>query len=153
MKCLDVVGGPAATHDTAELNQWACDGPTSTNQQFELRQVAVVGTDVYYNIIAKHSGKCLDVVNVSLDDMARVQQYRCLGASQTNQHFRFVRDYVNVQRYQIIARHSGSCLDVIGGFDATHDGIRIQQYRCLGTGQFNQYFFPIGFPGLPSLDW
>ena len=40
----------------------------------------------------------------------------------------------------IVARHSGKCLDVIGGTSATGNGARIDQFSCLGVNQDNQWW-------------
>lgn len=40
--------------------------------------------------------------------------------------------------FQIRAQHSGKCLDVTGGIGATGDGVPVQQWTCLGSGQLNQ---------------
>ncbi|MET9600874.1 RICIN domain-containing protein [Streptomyces sp. NPDC006459] len=43
--------------------------------------------------------------------------------------------------YFIWAVHSGKCLDVAGGTGATGDGVNVQQWSCLGSGQTNQRWY------------
>ena len=64
----------------------------------------------YYKVIAKHSGKCLDVAGVSTADGAKVQQWSCTGGN--NQRWKLVSmgDGYN----ELVAAHSGKCLDVDG---------------------------------------
>ncbi|MEU4221902.1 RICIN domain-containing protein [Actinoplanes sp. NPDC026623] len=84
----------------------------------------------YVNVVARHSGKCLDVVGASTADNAETIQYAC-GAG-FNQQWRRVdlgNGYV-----QLEARHSGKCLDVAGG--STADNARVVQFACgAGTNQ------------------
>ena len=61
-KCLDVSG--ASTADGAAVQQWTCTG--GTNQQFTLRKVTYAGNDSHdYQLVARHSGKCVDVSGIS----------------------------------------------------------------------------------------
>lgn len=81
--------------------------------------------------------KCLDVKDVSYDNGAPLQIYDCLP-SQFNQQFYFfyVPGSGTPGRYQIVARHSGKCLDVR---DVSYaPGAVVQQWDCLGYGQTNQ---------------
>jgi N-acetylmuramoyl-L-alanine amidase len=79
-----------------------------------------------YEIIAKHSGKCLDVEGARQDNGANVQQWACGGGP--NQRWRLVD--AGGGYYKIIAVHSGKCLDVTG---ASHDnGANIIQWDCHG---------------------
>lgn len=41
----------------------------------------------------------------------------------------------------IRAVHSRKCLDVTGGVGALGDGVRVQQWQCLGTAQTNQQWY------------
>ncbi|MEV8435887.1 RICIN domain-containing protein [Actinosynnema sp. NPDC051121] len=73
-KCLDVNG--VSTADGAAIIQWACNG--GTNQQFTLRKVTYTGSDAKdYQLVARHSGKCVDVSNVSTTPGAAVHQWTC----------------------------------------------------------------------------
>jgi Peptidase family S41/Ricin-type beta-trefoil lectin domain-like len=64
----------------------------------------------YYEIVSRHSGKCLDVFGASLDDAAAVIQWTCTGGP--NQQWRLERTASGAHR--LIARHSGKALDVYG---------------------------------------
>jgi hypothetical protein len=43
--------------------------------------------------------------------------------------------------FQIRAVHSGKCMDVRGGTNATADYAPVQQYQCLSEGQTNQQWY------------
>ncbi|MET8763484.1 RICIN domain-containing protein [Lentzea sp. NPDC004782] len=96
--------------------------------------VTGVGGGPYYNLVARHSGKCVDVTSNSAADGASVLQYTCGGG--LNQQWRLTDaggGYV-----QVIAQHSGKCLDVSSG--STADGATVLQYRC-GSGTNQQWSF------------
>src|SRR5207248_705074 len=67
----DVTGGPDATSDRVPIQLWAYAG--GTNQQW---QPTALGGG-YYTFAARHSGKCLDVTDVSTSDGTRLQQWTC----------------------------------------------------------------------------
>jgi len=62
----------------------------------------------YYEIVARHSGKCLDVEGESTASGARVIQFGCGGWP--NQQWQILP--VGGGYYKIVARHSGKVLDV-----------------------------------------
>jgi hypothetical protein len=66
----DVVGGAGATADGVKVNLWSYVG--GTNQQW--RPTVVAGP--YYQFVARHSGRCLDVPGSSTADL-QLQQYTC----------------------------------------------------------------------------
>ncbi|WP_433617523.1 RICIN domain-containing protein [Dactylosporangium sp. CA-139114] len=78
----DVAGGTGATGDGAQVHLWSYGG--ATNQQWQ----AVANADGSYRFIARNSGKCLDVKDVSTADGAQVQQWSCTGGPA--QSFRLV---------------------------------------------------------------
>ncbi|AMW14475.1 hypothetical protein A4E84_36320 [Streptomyces qaidamensis] len=80
------------------------------------------GTSV--ELIARHSGKCADVVSASTADGAEVGQYTCNDG--LNQLWR-IRDLGNGY-VQLAARHSGKCLDVSGASAA--DNAAVIQWSC-----------------------
>ncbi|VUD67277.1 Extracellular exo-alpha-L-arabinofuranosidase [Thalassocella blandensis] len=82
-----------------------------------------------YQIAAKHSGKCLDVSEVSYDNGAKVHQWACHEGSNQKWH---VTQMGNA--YQIQAVHSEKCLDVT---DVSYEkGAMMQQWSCSnGTNQ------------------
>jgi hypothetical protein len=80
-KCLDVNG--AATADGAAVIQWACHG--GTNQQFTLRKVTYAGNDPHdFQLLARHSGKCVDVSGISTAAGALIHQWTCNPAGQSS---------------------------------------------------------------------
>ena len=69
----------------------------------------------YWRVIARHSGKCLDVSSASTDDGAAIIQWQCHGGE--NQQWRVE---AVTGGYRLVARNSGKCLDVQG--ESTNDG-------------------------------
>ena len=76
----------------------------------------------YYEIVARHSGKCLDVEGESQAAGARILQWDCGGW--TNQQWQVID--IGGGYYKIVARHSGKVLDVQGG--ALTNGTPIWQW-------------------------
>ncbi|GAA1034094.1 RICIN domain-containing protein [Virgisporangium ochraceum] len=73
-KCLDV--NAASTADGAAVQQWTCNG--QQNQQFVLRRVTYSGNDSHdHQLVARHSGKCVDVSTVSTAQGAPIHQWTC----------------------------------------------------------------------------
>ncbi|KOX28252.1 beta-xylosidase [Saccharothrix sp. NRRL B-16348] len=78
-KCLDV--NAASTADGAAVIQWSCN--SGANQQFTLRKVTYAGNDPDdHQLVARHSGKCVDVNGVSTAQGAVVHQWTCNPTSQ-----------------------------------------------------------------------
>jgi hypothetical protein len=88
-------------------------------------------------LVAKHSGKCLDVNGASTADGAQVMHGECLDPS-THLNQVFELEPQGEAGFQLIARHSGKCLDVTNVSYA--NGAPIQQWSCLGAAQQNQIF-------------
>lgn len=84
-------------------------------------------------IVAKHSGKCLDVTGGpgATQDGAPVEQWECTGA--TNQSWTIQN--IGNGRLQIIALHSGKCLWAANG----NEGTPLQQTTC-NTADIKQLF-------------
>lgn len=62
--------------DGAAILQWTCNG--GTNQQFTLRKVTYSGNDSHdHQLVARHSGKRVDVSEVSTAARAAVHQRTC----------------------------------------------------------------------------
>jgi hypothetical protein len=92
---------------------------------------------VYYQIQAHHSGKCLDVRDVSVSNGGRLQQWDCAAYAQRNQMWTVVP--TGSGSYRIVSANSAKCADVINS--ATTNGTYIQQYDCnLSWAQWNQSF-------------
>jgi hypothetical protein len=75
--CLDVNG--RSTADGAAVQQWTCTG--GTNQQFTLRAVTGLGSGRDFQLVAVHSGKCVDVSGVSTAPRALAHQWTCQTGS------------------------------------------------------------------------
>ena len=78
----------------------------------------------YYQIYAKHSGKCLDVSGSSQNNGANIHQWTSNGGD--NQIFKIVD--AGEGYYNIIAKHSGQCLDVYMG--SQDNGGKFIQWPC-----------------------
>jgi nucleoid-associated protein YgaU len=94
--------------------------------------------DGYYQIVAKHSGKVLDVKGGSTDNGADIIQYHSTGAD--NQLWQFVP--ASGGYYQITSKHSGKVLDVKGG--STQDGAQVVQYQPTGGDNQLWNFVSVG---------
>jgi hypothetical protein len=71
----DVTGGSGATGTGAKIQLWTVGSPAGTNQQW--RPVALGnGT---FRLVARHSGKCLDVPGASTANGVQLQQWDCNG--------------------------------------------------------------------------
>ncbi|MFE6872150.1 RICIN domain-containing protein [Kitasatospora sp. NPDC057692] len=83
-------------------------------------------TNIGYDleILALHSGKCLEIADWRTDDGAPLRQWSCTGGD--NQKWRFNADGT------IVNVHSGKCLEVPGWkFQA---GVQVGQWTCHGGG-------------------
>ncbi|WP_223279682.1 RICIN domain-containing protein [Streptomyces sp. SDr-06] len=76
-KCLDVSG--ASTANGAAVIQYTCNG--NTNQQLTLNPVVALGNGEDHQLVAVHSGKCVDVSNVSTTAGSLIHQWTCDPAS------------------------------------------------------------------------
>lgn len=82
----DVNGGPSATGDSIPVQLWGfAVGASGTNQQW----MPVSLGNGQWKVVARHSGKCLDVPGASRNDNVQLQQYTCNGTGA--QAFRFVQ--------------------------------------------------------------
>lgn len=129
-KCADVAGGSSA--DTAAIHQWDCGNDSPGNQLWRFERL---GDE--FQIIAQHSNKCLEVGGGqgATGEGLEIQQYACLGAAQTNQLWRIIQ-IGSGSTYQIVAKHSGKCLDVPGANQ--NNEVVLKQYSCGSPGQSNQ---------------
>ncbi|WP_200301249.1 RICIN domain-containing protein [Streptomyces adelaidensis] len=76
-KCLDI--SALSTANGAAVQQWTCHG--GTNQRFKLAAVTALGNSHDYQLVAAHSGKCVDVSNISTTPGALIHQWPCDAAS------------------------------------------------------------------------
>ncbi|GAQ52472.1 RICIN domain-containing protein [Streptomyces acidiscabies] len=121
-QCLDDTN--LSTGDGTQYQQYPCEG--GYQQMLDLKPVA--GRANTYTVVDELSGKCLEVAGASTADGAAVQQYGCNGA--TNQMFtlRPVSALGNAKDYQLVAVHSGKCVDVSGV--STASGAKVNQWTC-----------------------
>ncbi|HJZ75941.1 MAG TPA: DUF1800 family protein [Vicinamibacterales bacterium] len=87
-----------------------------------------------YELVAHHSGKCLDVSGQSTDDGAPVVQWTCNGGLSQ----RWTLQPTDDGNFVLVAAHSGKALDVRGA--ALKDGARVIQYAI--NGGANQEWLP-----------
>jgi hypothetical protein len=98
--------------------------------QFRWEQAGSSGS--YSRLVAKHSGRCMDVYGASRDNGAAIIQWDCHNGD--NQAWSLVP--VGNDYYKLIAKHSGKCLDVYGA--SRDNGARLIQWDCHGGD--NQLF-------------
>src|SRR4051812_18723677 len=80
----------------------------------------VVGST--YNLVAKHSGKCIDIQQGSPSNGAAAIQWDC-NSAYANQKFQLRSAGTGL--YQLVATHSGKCLDVYQAI-STNGGTLVQ---------------------------
>jgi hypothetical protein len=128
-QCLD--NTDLRTNDGNQQQQYYCEG--GDQQQWTFKPVA--GAAGTYTVVNQQTGKCLDVNAVSTADGAVVQQWTCLSGAQ-NQQFtlrRVTYSGNDPHDYQLVARHSGKCVDVSGVSTAAH--ALVHQWQCNPAGQ------------------
>ncbi len=86
---------------------------------------------IWLEIVAKHSGKRIDVSNNSTSNGAVLHQWAAGGGNNLNQQWRF--DYLGSGYYKIVSRRSGKVIDVKSG--STANGAAIQQWAYGGGDQ------------------
>ncbi|MPY60614.1 RICIN domain-containing protein [Streptomyces spongiae] len=121
-QCLDDTNLSKA--NGTQYQQYYCEG--GYQQMFDFKPVT--GRANTYTVVNQHSGKCLDVMNASTADDAAVIQYTCNGG--THQMFTLnpVTALGGTRDYQLVAVHSGKCVDVTGVSTAAR--ALIHQWTC-----------------------
>ncbi len=91
----------------------------------------------YYEVVARHSGKCLDVFDASTSAGANVIQWPCIG--DFNQQWLIIP--IGDGYYKFIARHSNKVLSIPGGtangapaVQSTENGTATQQWSFVDAG-------------------
>ena len=109
----------------AQLVQRACGTDFGTG--FLLVSTAQPGL---YELVNAGASRCADVLGASMDNGAPVVQWDCNGGPNETFQLRPLLDPTGADSgyVQIVAAHSGKCLDVAGG--ATNDGAPVQQWDC-----------------------
>jgi len=128
-QCLDDTN--RSTGNGTQQQQYYCEGGNQQLWNFQ----PVAGVADAYTIVNQHSGKCLDVNGVSTADGAAVIQWTC-NSSSLNQQFTLRKvTYAgnDAHDYQLVARHSGKCVDVSG--ISTSAGALVHQWTCNPVGQ------------------
>ena len=127
-KLLDIAGGPAATANGSNVQQWTNNG--KTNQQW----ILVDAGGGYYALVSVSSGKALEVNAWSTVDGGNVILWPYNATP--NQQWRI--ESIGDGYYRLLNRHSGKALDVSGGAGMIDDGANIQQWEP--NGQTNQHW-------------
>ena len=92
----------------------------------------------YFRVVAKHSGKCLDVPDENTANSVQIIQYD--QKESFNQQWHLVAD--EDEYYNVVARHSSKCLDVSDRNTENHAAII--QYDCNGADNQKWGFLPDG---------
>jgi hypothetical protein len=120
------LGAPQGRTDAgAQLVQRACGTDFGTG--FLLVATAQPGL---YELVNVGASRCADVLGASVDNGAPVAQWDCNGGPNETFQLRPLLDPTGADSgyVQIVAAHSGKCLDVTGG--ATNEGAPVQQWDC-----------------------
>ena len=143
-------------HPTVE--QLVCS-EASSKQQFTLRTTDTEGdAEKTFQLVAGHSGKCLDVYKASKENRASLIEYRC--HTDANQRWR-VKGYpesgtptpppttpspmppTSPESFtaSLVADHSGKCADVMRASE--QPGARLVQWSCHGEAHQRFTFTPV----------
>lgn len=110
--------------------------------QSDATQPAAAATGIVsgqtYRLVAKHSGRCMDVAGAGRGNAANVYQWDCHGGG--NQMWKFTDRGQGY--YSLTAMHSGRCLDVQGG--GRDKGANVYQWDCHGGDNQSWSFIPQG---------
>lgn len=125
---VEHIASPGGDHKAVWEWQWQrCPGPGGA---------AVPEGGKTYNLVSRHSGKCLDVKDHALYDGASLQQWECTG--EPHQKFRLLP--TGPQTYQLEAQESGKCLLIERGGQS--NGGRAIQGPCNALPQQRVAFVP-----------
>lgn len=127
--CLDDTN--LSTANGTRQQQYHCEGGSQQIWRF----APVSGVANTYTAVNQHSGKCLDVSDASTVNGAAVVQWTCIAGA-LNQQFtlrKVTYSGNSAQDYQLVARHSGKCVDV--STISTSAGAAIHQWTCNPVGQ------------------
>jgi uncharacterized protein YkwD len=136
---VDVAG--AQMENGRAITLWG-QSNSATNQQFNFVDV---GGGRGYEIVARHSGRCLDVSGWSKADGAQVVQWDCHGGANQLWEFVDIGDpkscpttggcAENAVGYLIVSRNSRKCLDTRNADfpSPPKQGALLQQWTCAGS--------------------
>ncbi|HYN97068.1 MAG TPA: RICIN domain-containing protein [Pilimelia sp.] len=123
--CLRPAGGSTAT--SAAVEQAGCNA-NSLSQWWEFLPTS----NGYYRLRNAASGKCMNVRYAAQTNGAQIVQYPCTASGTNDQFFPYYRYTSNgADYYNLIARHSGKCLNVPR--NSTASGTDLIQYTCTRT--------------------
>jgi phosphodiesterase/alkaline phosphatase D-like protein len=88
-------------------------------------------------IVAKHSGECWDIEHSWTADGVPVKQYPCGNPATSENQVFTLRPTGEEAGFEIVARHSGKCLDIAEGSQS--NGAHLIQWPCV-TGAAEQRF-------------
>ena len=123
---LDVAGGPPATTDGVNIFQYGFNG--MTNQEFTLTHLG----EGVYQILAKHSGKSIDVDGLGKANGTNVHQWTYYGTA--NQQF--VLYPASPGYYKVIDKNSGKLVEVAGASLSEMANVQIWDNNNQDCGQW-----------------
>ncbi len=125
-KCLDLYYG--YTYNGTNIEQYTCN--QGNNQRW---LVNGLGNGQFHIQTILGSNKHLDIENISVADGAKTHLWEYNGKDNQKWTLEPVVYNNTVQDavYNIVAKHSGKCLDVPGS--STSPGTKLQQHSCNGT--------------------
>lgn len=102
-------------------------------------QAQTFDPDVYYQLRARHSGKCLDIPFASMANGTALQQWDCNPAPQQNQLWTIVPVPSSPGVWRVTSANNAKCVDIAGA--STANGALATQYDCnMAWVQTNQVF-------------
>jgi hypothetical protein len=108
---------------------------------------------VFSKFEVMHTGMVMDVANASQADQGLVGQFPFHGGDNQQWTRTFVSSTpaagsnANTPPFKLVARHSGKCLDIQGGF-STSTGVPLVQADCDGTVSQQWYVHKLADSGL-----
>ena len=114
---------------------------------------SATGVTVFSKFEALHSGMVMDVANASQANQGLVGQFPFHGGENQQWTRSFVSstpakgNNANTPPFELIARHSGKCLDIEGGV-STAPGVRLVQHQCDNTASQRWYTHKVADFGL-----
>ncbi|MBW3538129.1 RICIN domain-containing protein [Candidatus Parcubacteria bacterium] len=115
-----ITAGTKQNFENGSITRSSLTGAISVTRSYGTNAPAA-GT---YQLVAKHSGKCADVVPNS-NNGANIHQWACHTGD--NQRFDLKTVAGSYYKYKLVAKHSGKCVDVNPRLD---DGAGIYQWAC-----------------------
>lgn len=141
-KCVDIIGGPTATRNGINVDQWTCSD-SSKNQLFTLQPA---GTGVY-QLIAEHSKRCLDIPSALTADGIGLQQWDCTAGA-TKQLFKL---NPATSGTTIVSVATGKCVSLHS--NSSDNGALIQQYTCNGVANQKFNIVPVNTTPPATTTW